>query len=68
MAEKKGAATKKVKKTSTKYKAYQISGNTLTRKNRFCPKCGTGVFMASHRDRNTCGACGYMEKKKHASA
>ncbi|MBI4738831.1 30S ribosomal protein S27ae [Candidatus Woesearchaeota archaeon] len=64
MAEKKGAAAKKVKRTSKRYKAYQVSGNSLTRKNRFCPKCGTGVFMASHKDRNTCGTCGYMEKKK----
>jgi small subunit ribosomal protein S27Ae len=64
MAEKKAAAAKKVKKTSKKWKSYDVSGGALKRKNRFCPKCGTGVFMATHKDRITCGACGYMEKKK----
>ena len=43
---------------------YQQSGETLTRKNRSCPKCGPGVFMASHKDRHHCGNCGYMEKAK----
>ena len=28
-----------------------------------CPKCGNGVFMASHKDRDYCGRCHYMEKK-----
>lgn len=28
-----------------------------------CPKCGTGVRLAEHKDRRTCGKCGYMEKK-----
>lgn len=30
-------------------------------KNRFCPKCGRGVFMARHADRWTCGKCSYTE-------
>ena len=25
----------------------------------FCPKCGQGVFLARHKDRQTCGSCGY---------
>ncbi|MBR9702685.1 30S ribosomal protein S27ae [Candidatus Woesearchaeota archaeon] len=33
------------------------------RKNRSCPKCGPGIFMAQHKDgRWACGKCGYMEK------
>ena len=32
-------------------------------KNKSCPKCGDGVFMAEHKDRRTCGRCKYMEKK-----
>lgn len=32
-------------------------------KNKSCPKCGPGVFMASHKDRVACGKCGYTEKK-----
>jgi len=30
-------------------------------KNKSCPKCGPGVFMAQHKDRMTCGKCGYSE-------
>lgn len=41
---------------------YTISGDTIKQKNKSCPKCGAGVFLASHKDRNHCGKCGYMEK------
>lgn len=54
---------RKDKKTSTKYKGYEVKGAELKRKNKFCPKCGAGVFMASHKDRETCGQCGYTEMK-----
>ena len=27
----------------------------------FCPKCGAGVFLAKHKDRVSCGRCGYTE-------
>lgn len=52
---------KKPKKTSAKYKLYKASGNKAERSNRFCPKCGVGVFMAKHANRETCGKCGYTE-------
>lgn len=52
---------KKPKKTSAKYKAYKASGNKAERNNKFCPKCGVGVFMAKHQNRETCGKCGYTE-------
>jgi small subunit ribosomal protein S27Ae len=60
MADKK---TIKKKKSSQKYKAYKVEGGKLVRKNKNCPKCGKGVLLAEHKDRITCGACGYMEKK-----
>jgi small subunit ribosomal protein S27Ae len=47
--------------TSKAY-AYYDASSGLKRKNKFCPKCGAGVFMANHKDRVTCGKCGYMEK------
>jgi small subunit ribosomal protein S27Ae len=56
------APVKSKKKHSRKYKAYEISGGMLKRKNLSCPKCGPGVFLASHKNRRTCGSCGYMEK------
>ena len=29
--------------------------------NKFCPKCGAGVYMAAHKDRQYCGKCHYTE-------
>lgn len=60
MAEK---APIKKKRTSQKWKLYQVEGNKLNRKNKLCPKCGKGVFLSEHKDRLTCGNCGYMEVK-----
>ena len=60
MAKKKEVKEKKEKKpraTSKKYTLYDGD----KRKNLFCPKCGVGVFMARHKDRTTCGKCGYTE-------
>jgi small subunit ribosomal protein S27Ae len=70
MGKKKGGAKNtKAKKEKAKkegykiYKAYKVSGDVIESKNKTCPKCGKGVFMANHSDRWTCGKCGYMEKK-----
>ena len=62
MAKDKGKGDKKKRATSAVYKNYEVSGNSVKRKNPFCPKCGVGTFMANHKDRKTCGKCGYMEK------
>lgn len=42
---------------------YKVEGERLARAGKFCPKCGPGIFMAGHKDRATCGKCGYMEKR-----
>ena len=60
MADKKA---KKVKRTSKVSKNYKVSGDKLEKLNKSCPKCGAGVFLANHKNRITCGKCGYMEKK-----
>ena len=52
---------KKEKKAMQVWKLYQASGNKIERKNKFCSKCGAGVFLAKHKDRETCGRCGYSE-------
>jgi small subunit ribosomal protein S27Ae len=49
---------------SKKWEQYEVSGDTLVRKNRFCPRCGEGVFMAEHTNRFSCGSCGYTEWKE----
>ncbi len=63
MAEQKKSTVKKGKSV-LKYKKYLISGETLTRAGRACPKCGPAVFMGEHKDRFACGKCGYTEIKK----
>lgn len=30
---------------------------------KYCPKCGAGYRLAEHKDRRSCGKCGYFEKK-----
>lgn len=46
------------------WKLFEKTGDTLKRKNKSCPKCGTGFFMANHADRLVCGTCGYVEYTK----
>ncbi|MBQ7700825.1 MAG: 30S ribosomal protein S27ae [Candidatus Methanomethylophilaceae archaeon] len=43
--------------------AYDAKGD-LKRTKPVCPKCGPGVFMATHKDRVSCGKCGYTEFSK----
>ncbi|MFH1181973.1 MAG: 30S ribosomal protein S27ae [Candidatus Woesearchaeota archaeon] len=38
------------------------------RKNKSCPKCGPGVFLAEHQNRISCGKCAYTEMKKANNA
>ena len=42
---------------------YTAKGEQLTRTHKFCPKCGSGTFLAEHADRRSCGKCGYSESK-----
>jgi len=42
---------------------YDVKDGKLIRKNRTCPKCGPGVFLAEHDNRVSCGKCGYAEIK-----
>lgn len=55
---------KKSKKGSKRWEKYEIKGDKIERKNKFCPKCGPGYFLAEHKDRMTCGNCGYVKFKK----
>ncbi len=48
-------ATAEKGKKEKKFKPYKAG--------RFCPKCGSGVKLAEHKDRLSCGKCGYMEKQ-----
>lgn len=48
----------------SKYKLYEVSGGKLKRRKKECPKCGPGVFLGEHKDRFSCGKCGYTEFRK----
>ena len=43
---------------------YEISGEKATPKNKSCPKCGQGFYLAAHKNRLTCGKCKYVEAKQ----
>lgn len=66
----KGAAPAGKKKDASKPKsvskkdAYKVNGDKAERIKPTCPKCGPGTFMATHKDRVSCGKCGYTEFKK----
>jgi len=51
------------KSPSKKYAKYKLEGNSLIRA-KTCPKCGSGIFLAEHKDRLHCGKCGYVQIKK----
>lgn len=59
MADKKKAVSKK--KGKSLGTLYSISADKIQRKNKFCPKCGPGMFMANHKNRLVCGKCLYVE-------
>ena len=42
-----------------KWSKYGVEDGKLVRKGEFCPTCGPGVFLAVHKDRKSCGRCGY---------
>ena len=46
-----------------KHSKYSIEDGELIRKET-CPEpnCGPGVFLAVHKDRKSCGKCGYTVK------
>jgi small subunit ribosomal protein S27Ae len=46
-----------------KREIFKIEGDKITRLRRNCPKCGEGIFLAEHKDRVSCGKCGYTEYK-----
>ena len=60
---KKGKKPHKNKPTSKKYSHYKIEDSKVTR-DKFCPRCGPGVFLAKRELRLHCGRCNYTEFNK----
>jgi small subunit ribosomal protein S27Ae len=61
MAAAKKAAGPKAQKRSEYYK---IEGAKISTSKKYCPRCGPGIMLADHKDRTTCGKCGYTEFRK----
>ena len=57
-------AARKPRAESPVYKFYEVKGGTVNRLKKECPRCGHGVFLGEHKDRLTCGKCGYTSFKK----
>ena len=53
----------KNKIASKRWTKYKIEGTKLV-KALNCPKCGPGIFLGMHKNRQTCGGCGYTTFKK----
>ena len=61
----KGKGGAPAKKGLTGKKAmYKVEGGQLVRVRQMCPKCGPGLFLGQHKDRSSCGNCGYTEFKR----
>ncbi|UCC91452.1 MAG: 30S ribosomal protein S27ae [Candidatus Aenigmatarchaeota archaeon] len=41
------------------WQKYEVKGETVSRKNNFCPRCGEGVWLSKQKNRLYCGKCGY---------
>ena len=60
----KGKKKRKPKVSPQVYKFYKVKGDTLERLKKECPRCGKGRFLAEHKNRLSCGNCGYTTFKK----
>jgi small subunit ribosomal protein S27Ae len=52
------------KKSYSRISLYTVEGQKVTRSRRTCPKCGPGVFLAQHKNRESCGRCGHTDFKQ----
>lgn len=55
-----GKKKHKNKPTSEKWKKYKIEAGKIVRE-KYCPRCGPGVFLMKAKDRLYCGKCHYTE-------
>jgi len=71
--EKKVRTKEKKQRTGRKHESlkmkdyYVVSGESVSRKRANCPRCGSGTFLAEHKDRQYCGRCGYTQFRKNES-
>ena len=46
-----------------KIEFFKVEGDKINRVRKYCPKCGPAIFLAEHKNRFSCGKCGYTEFK-----
>ncbi|TRO47503.1 30S ribosomal protein S27ae [Candidatus Bathyarchaeota archaeon] len=46
------------------YVLYKIEEGKVSRLRPTCERCGSGYFMANHKNRYTCGHCGFTRYKQ----
>jgi small subunit ribosomal protein S27Ae len=56
---------KKKKQEKGVHAMYKTEGEKVTRLRPTCERCGPGYFMGDHKDRYTCGHCGFTRYKTH---
>ncbi len=56
---------KKKKQEKGVHAMYKIESEKCSRTRPTCERCGPGYFMADHKDRYTCGHCGFTRYKTH---
>ena len=66
MAEKRkdNSTTAKKKKQKGVNALNKIENDKVTRLRPTCERCGSGYFMANHKNRYTCGHCGFTRYKQ----
>jgi len=52
----------------SKREIFKVEGDKIVRLRKTCPKCGPGIFLAEHKDRFSCGKCGYTEFKSTSNS
>ncbi len=57
----KGKKPHKNKPSSKRWTKYKVEGDKVVRQEKFCPRCGPGIFLAKANDRLYCGKCHYTE-------
>ena len=45
------------------WKYYKVENDKIIKLKKTCPICGNGAYLAEHKDRYSCGKCGYTEWK-----
>ena len=61
MSEEKPTTKAKSKPSPQVWKYYKIDGESVVLLKKECPRCGKGVFLADHKERQSCGKCGFTQ-------